>query len=82
MLITNGLILRDPAAPCSVPAVVHLMTKNPNVAAIDSAQFGMWLVSHLWGSQGPPGRRCILLFLYGEQAERLTLCIFPCRPDS
>jgi len=26
------------------------MTKNPNVAAIDSAQFGMWLVSHLWGN--------------------------------
>ncbi len=27
----------------------YLMTKNLNVAAIDSAQFGTWLVSHLWG---------------------------------
>ena len=35
------------AAPCSVPAAVYLMTKNPNVAAIDSAQFGTWLDSHL-----------------------------------
>jgi len=28
----------------------YLMTKNLNEAAIDSAQFGTWLVSHLWGN--------------------------------
>ncbi len=28
----------------------NLMTKNLNVAAIDSAQFRTWLDSHLWGN--------------------------------
>jgi len=34
----------------------YLMTKNLNVAAIDSAQFGTWLDSHLWGNSSSRDR--------------------------
>lgn len=46
-----------------------MLIKNPNVAAIVSAQFGMWLVSHLWGNM-----RCrTMLFCQTNQLSSLLM---------